>query len=144
MDHPSVHNPSLVHDPPGVGTAGPTNPGFGDRHSPSGERAGASCARDGISAWGRGYRAALLALVLSGIGFRAAQYLSQRSFWEDESFIVLNLRDKTAAELLGRLDHDQAAPPLFLLIQRGVVVTLGPTEFGLRLLPLAAGIGSLL
>ncbi|MDB5297390.1 MAG: hypothetical protein JWO31_3373 [Phycisphaerales bacterium] len=89
-------------------------------------------------------RLTLLALMLAGVVARVAQYLSRRSFWEDESFLVLNLRDKTASELMGRLAHHQAAPPLFLLVERAAAWAWGASELGLRLLPLAAGLASLL
>ena len=86
---------------------------------------------------------ALLLILVAGVGCRVGQYLSNRSFWIDESFIVLNLRSRTAAQLLGPLDYTQAAPPLFLLAERAVVVSLGSSEYALRLLPLLAGVASL-
>lgn len=78
-------------------------------------------------------------LVLAGIICRIVQYLWDRSFWVDEASLVLNIRHKTAAELLGKLDYHQAAPPLFLLAERGMYRLLGGSELSLRLLPLLAG-----
>jgi hypothetical protein len=83
---------------------------------------------------------ALPALVAAGAVFQVAQYLSRRSFWEDESFVVLNIRDKTAAQLMGALDYSQAAPPLFLLTERVAAVAWGASEFALRLLPLGCSL----
>jgi hypothetical protein len=83
------------------------------------------------------------ALVAAGIVCRLAQYLSDRSFWADESLLVLNIRAKTAQQLLGPLDHHQAAPPLFLVFERLAVHGLGSSEFAFRLLPLACGIAAL-
>jgi hypothetical protein len=85
----------------------------------------------------------VLAFVLAGSIFRIGQYLSQRSFWHDEAFLVLNIQDKTARGLLGRLEHDQAAPPLFLLAQKGLVSWLGQSEYVYRTLPVAFGVGGL-
>jgi hypothetical protein len=85
----------------------------------------------------------LIIALLLGAGLRIGQYLAQRSYWHDEASLVLNIFEKPAAELLGRLDSAQAAPPLFLLIQRGIYVTLGPSELALRLVPLVLGVASL-
>ena len=52
----------------------------------------------------------------------------------------MNIRSKTASELLGKLDNNQAAPPLFLLAERGLCRTLGGSELSLRLLPFVAGL----
>ena len=63
-------------------------------------------------------------LVLAAVAFsfvcRIAQYIYNPSFWQDEAALVLNIRDKTAAQLRGPLQYDQAAPPLFLLAERGL------------------------
>lgn len=98
-----------------------------------------------IASAARTYLSWLLALaVLFGFVVRAAQYAADRSFWHDEASLVLNIRNKTAAQLLGRLDFNQAAPPLFLLAEHGVFRELGGSEYALRLLPLACGLASVL
>jgi hypothetical protein len=79
------------------------------------------------------------ALIVAGIMCRVVQYLWNSSFWVDEASLVLNIRTKTAAQLLGPLDYHQAAPPLFLLIERGICRLLGPSEWSLRLIPMLAG-----
>lgn len=87
------------------------------------------------------------AIVLAGVICRVAQYLSNRSYWEDESFIVINLKYKTARELMGQLADlgpAQAAPPLWLLFQRAIVLLFGTNEFALRALALVAGVVGLL
>lgn len=83
-------------------------------------------------------------LMACGILCRVVQYLWDRSFWVDEASLVLNIRGKTAAQLLGPLDYHQAAPPLFLLAGRGMFRLLGGSEWSLRLLPLLAGCASVL
>lgn len=86
----------------------------------------------------------MMAAIVLGIGCRALEYGRQRSLWHDEASIALNLRHKTARQLLGPLEYDQAAPPLFLLAERGLLLTLGASEASLRLLPLLAGVASVL
>ena len=88
-------------------------------------------------------RLMLLAIML-GVGCRLAQYLANRSYWGDEASLVLNIRGKTAWELLGPLNYAQAAPPLFLLVGRGLFRSLGGGEMSLRLLSIVCGIGSVL
>jgi uncharacterized membrane protein len=78
--------------------------------------------------------------VLLGIACQLQEYARDRSYWHDEASIVLNVRSRSAAGLLKTLDYDQAAPPLFLLAERGLLKTLGDGEMSLRLLPLASGI----
>ncbi|MDB5330809.1 MAG: hypothetical protein JWP03_1960 [Phycisphaerales bacterium] len=90
----------------------------------------------------RVYAALLLVAILAGMGCRLAQYAADRSYWHDEASLVLNIRNHTARELTGRLDYEQAAPPFFLLAERGVFTLFGGAELALRSLPLACGIAS--
>jgi 4-amino-4-deoxy-L-arabinose transferase-like glycosyltransferase len=85
----------------------------------------------------------LIAIVIVGGVCRTAQYLSRRSFWHDEAFVVLDIRDHSPDQLMGRLDYHQAAPPLFLLGELGVTRLLGNGEYPFRLLPLLAGLAGL-
>lgn len=78
-----------------------------------------------------------------GIVVRGVQYLSYRSLWDDEATLASNIVSRSYIDLLGRLDSNQAAPPLFLWIEKLAVQALGINEFALRLLPLLAGIASL-
>jgi len=71
------------------------------------------------------------------------QYFSNRSLWLDEALLVRNLQSRTYSQLLEALDHKQAAPPLFLWIEKFALNTLGPTEYSLRLYPLIGGLLSL-
>ncbi len=85
-------------------------------------------------------------IVAAGTICRLAQYFSRRSYWEDESFIVLQLKYRTAGQLLGPLADftpPQAAPPLWLLAQRGLLLAFGTHEFAMRLIALVAGIAAL-
>ncbi len=84
--------------------------------------------------------------ILVGIGIlcRVAQFLSNRSLWHDEVSMTLNLVGKSFAELLGPLAREQAAPPLWSMLQRATVLLFGASEYSLRFWPMIAGIVSLL
>lgn len=92
----------------------------------------------------RVWRIALWAVVLAGAGCRVAQYLADPSYWHDEALVVLNVMHKSAPALLGRLDYAQAAPPLFLIAERGMFLAFGSGEYALRFESLACGLASLL
>lgn len=49
-------------------------------------------------------------LIVLGIILRLVQYLYNRSIWLDESFIALNIMNRSFLELLKPLDFGQAAP----------------------------------
>lgn len=91
----------------------------------------------------KSYRLALWAVIVFSLICHIRQYAADRSFWHDEASLVLNIRGKTAGQLLQKLDYEQAAPPLFLLAERGVYRLLGGSEFSLRALPFACGIASI-
>ena len=78
-----------------------------------------------------------------GVLIRLVQYLSNRSLWFDEVALGLNLLDRNYLELLNALDYNQAAPPLFLWIEKLAIDTLGNHEYSLRLFPLIGGLLSL-
>lgn len=81
--------------------------------------------------------------VVLGIVFRLRQYIFNRSLWLDESLLVLNILARSFHGLLKPLDHGQAAPFGFLLIEKSVVLRLGSGEMALRLFPFLCGIGAL-
>lgn len=83
---------------------------------------------------------AVIIVVVLGSGYRLTQYLPNRSFWRDEAYLLLNVMDKPADQLMGRLDHAQTAPPLFLLVERGLYLKFGAAEWAMRLVPLSCGI----
>src|SRR5436305_10802023 len=88
--------------------------------------------------------ALLLLILLAGIVFRLRYFAARASFWRDEAFIVLNIRDHRAVELIGPLEHGQASPPLFLFAERAMAVAFGSGEFSLRAVPLFCGIAGLI
>lgn len=93
--------------------------------------------------WGVIFANALIFIAAFGSLCRIAQYLSRRAFWHDEAFLVLNILRHTPEQLLGKLDYSQAAPPLFLLLEKAAASLLGDSEFAFRLLPVLAGLTAL-
>lgn len=91
----------------------------------------------------RAYQVALVAVILAGIGCRVAQYLANPSIWHDEALVAMNVFNKTLPQLLGPLDYAQAAPPLFLFAERGLVLAWGRSEYVLRLVSLVCGVAAL-
>jgi hypothetical protein len=83
------------------------------------------------------------AILALGVALRMRDFLLVRSLWLDEVMLARNLVDRSAAGLLRPLDHQQAAPVGFLLLQKLVITVLGPEDWAFRLLPLLASIGSL-
>jgi hypothetical protein len=78
-------------------------------------------------------------ICLGGV-LRLAQYLFNRSLWLDESFLALNIIDKSFSELTQPLDYCQGAPVGFLMLEKLAVQAFGNSEYALRLLPFLSGI----
>ncbi|HVN29953.1 MAG TPA: glycosyltransferase family 39 protein, partial [Candidatus Binataceae bacterium] len=83
-------------------------------------------------------------LVGLGVLLRLRLYLANRSLWLDEATLSLNIVGRSWTGLAGQLDHNQVAPIGFLLLEKAAVGIFGSNEFGLRLIPLIGGIGSLI
>jgi 4-amino-4-deoxy-L-arabinose transferase-like glycosyltransferase len=83
-----------------------------------------------------------LALISVGAALRIALWLQQRSLWIDEARLGLNIASRSYLGLLPPLDYDQAAPLLYLWIERFMVSVFGVSEASLRLLALVAGIAT--
>jgi hypothetical protein len=75
----------------------------------------------------------LLLVVLFGLAIRVRQLVAGPSYWYDEAYLLLNIYEKDCPELLGPLRAEQVIPPLFLWLLRGVYVTLGGSEWVMRL-----------
>lgn len=85
----------------------------------------------------------VICLLVVGIILRIWQYAANRSLWLDEAVLALNIIHRSFAGLTQPLDYNQAAPLLFLFVQKSIIIVLGNSEFALRLFPLMAGILSL-
>jgi len=66
------------------------------------------------------------AAVAFGALCRLAQYAANTSLWHDESFVALIALHTRAADLLGRLDWNEASPPGFLLVEKLIAAWLRP------------------
>src|SRR5947208_4190204 len=80
----------------------------------------------------------LLLVIAAAIAVRTFHFARDPSMWHDEAALVLNVLQKGFGELLGRLRFAEAAPPLFLWLERAVSLSFGDSTFVLRLLPFAA------
>ena len=87
---------------------------------------------------------ATIGLIVIGVILRVWQYVSDPSLWIDEAALARNIIDRPVWALFGPLDYAQVAPAGFLLIQKAAVLTLGSSEYVLRLFPLLCGIAALL
>jgi hypothetical protein len=83
-------------------------------------------------------------LVVLGLGLRCYHYLRDPSMWHDEAALTLNVLHKGFADLLGPLFFAEAAPPLFLWVEKCVTLILGDGTYALRLVPFLASCASLL
>jgi 4-amino-4-deoxy-L-arabinose transferase-like glycosyltransferase len=82
-------------------------------------------------------------IICLGIVLRFAQYLFNRSLWLDESFLALNITNRSFSELVQSLDYYQGAPVGFSMLERLAVQVFGNSEYALRLFPLLSGVISL-
>jgi uncharacterized membrane protein len=97
-----------------------------------------------VRAWSDpAYSALVVASVVFGFAVRITQYAANRSLWLDESTLALNVVDRSAGALLGPLAFAQAAPPGFLLVEKGLTHLFGRGEYALRLFPLLSSLAAL-
>jgi hypothetical protein len=83
---------------------------------------------------------ALGIVLLLGTFLRLFEYFRNRPLWLDETMLALGIGREGYAGLLGSLDYDQSAAPLFLWALKTVTQVAGMSEYALRLLPLLAGL----
>ncbi len=84
------------------------------------------------------------AALVFGLSLRLFYYLRNFSIWHDEAALILNVLGKSFHEQLGSLFLHEAAPPLFLWLERAVSLALGDGPFALRLVPLLTSCGALI
>lgn len=82
-------------------------------------------------------------LICIGILLRVFQYVFSKSLWLDESFLALNIVNKSFPELLKPLDYNQVTPIGFLFIEKLSVQLFGNNEYILRMFPFICGIISI-
>lgn len=83
-------------------------------------------------------------IICFGVILRLVQYLFNRSLWLDESFLALNIINRSFLELLQPLDYYQGAPIGFLMLEKYAVQSFGNSEYALRFVPFLSGIISLI
>jgi hypothetical protein len=79
-------------------------------------------------------------LLAAGIFLRLRQYAANRSLWNDEATLAINLITRSFSGLISPLEGKLVVPFGFLMSERLAVEFFGPSEYALRLLPLLAGI----
>jgi hypothetical protein len=80
-------------------------------------------------------------LAALGVALRVRQWAAGRSLWLDEAQLANGVVEQTAYELLTQpLPANQVAPIGTVLLMRAAVVAFGPTDWAVRLVPLAGGI----
>jgi hypothetical protein len=88
--------------------------------------------------------AALLGLVVIGAALRLWQFSANTSLWLDEIFLASNILHRSIWQLLTvPLDYGQVAPIGFLLSEKLLSVSLGPSDFVLKLFPMLCSLAGL-
>src|SRR6185369_7493650 len=101
------------------------------------------CATVGLWRFGTAMPTKLKLLIALGWALRLAHYLRDPSVWHDEAALIVNVLRYDFAELLGPLLWNEAAPPLFLWLERAVMLILGDSTMALRLVPFVASCAAL-
>jgi hypothetical protein len=78
-----------------------------------------------------------------GLVLRCGHFLRNPSVWHDEAALLINVISLDYRELLGSLHFAEAAPPLFLWLERTMGLLLGEDIVVYRLVPFLAGCLSL-
>ncbi|PPK86322.1 hypothetical protein CLV84_3247 [Neolewinella xylanilytica] len=86
------------------------------------------------------FRPALFAVLGMGLLIWGINYVYDRPLFLDEANLARNLYDRSFAGLFRPLDHEQYAPPLYLLLTKLLAELLGYLEYVLRLPALLGGI----
>lgn len=79
-------------------------------------------------------------MITVGCTFRVVHYSAVRSLWIDEARLAINILSRTYGGLAQPLDYDQAAPVVFLWLEKCLSELFGASEPVLRLLPFMAGV----
>jgi hypothetical protein len=81
--------------------------------------------------------------VALGSTFRILAYVANPSLSIDESYLALNLVERSPSELIGALDFNQAAPVGFLEAEKLIIAIFGSDEYALRFLPLLLSLAAI-
>src|ERR1700690_1806975 len=83
------------------------------------------------------------AVIMVGVILRLRQYVADRSLWNDEAALALNIVNRNFAGLTQPLSYNQGAPLGFLFIEKALLLIIGNHDYILRLFPLFSGLLSL-
>ncbi len=83
------------------------------------------------------------ALLAIGLAARLRHYLFVHSYWYDESFLILPIRERGFAELLGPQPYNLVIPPFYLWLSRALFEIGGDGELIMRLPAFLAGIAAM-
>lgn len=75
-------------------------------------------------------------VLVSGVSLALIQFLYNRSLWQDEASLALNIINLNFIDLFRPLNGGQVAPVLFLVLEKFFSLLIPNSEFGLRLFPL--------
>src|SRR5262249_14923326 len=64
---------------------------------------------------------------------RFLHYVLDHTIWYDEAVLLANILGKDYVRLLGPLDNEVAAPPLFLWLLRTIAVVVGDQSYAWRI-----------
>jgi hypothetical protein len=132
---PTVDAAPMTDSPSIAPLATPAPHGLERLHVPLLDDAGWSQAR--VDRW-------LWEFTTLGIVLRLLVYLLRLPIWTDETKLATSLLDRGYRGLAEPLVYGQIAPVPFMWIQKTATVAFGFSEYSLRLLPLLAGITSVL
>lgn len=83
-------------------------------------------------------------LILSGIIFRIREFFFNRPLWLDESFLALNITEKSLPELIfNHLSYLQHAPIVYIFFIKIINIISGNSEYSLRLFSLLCSLISI-
>ena len=81
----------------------------------------------------------MVLLVGLGIALRLYHLLRMPSVWHDEAALLINVLRLDFQQMLGKLLCHEAAPPLFAMSERVMLLLFGDGIVALRMLPFLAG-----
>ncbi|MBX9679854.1 MAG: glycosyltransferase family 39 protein [Gemmataceae bacterium] len=85
----------------------------------------------------------LVVFLTVGVMLRGGHYLRNDPVWHDEAALIVNVLEKSYAEIWGPRLFNETGPPLFLWLEKAVIAVIGDSTYALRLVPLLAGIAAL-
>ncbi len=86
----------------------------------------------------------LFAFIILAVAVRIAIFFQQRDLFIDEANVARNLYEKSYIELMGVLDYEQYATPIFLWFSKLSTDVFGFNELSLRLFPFICSILSVI